>query len=56
MVLDARGAEVSRQPVETAQDLLEVHGIRVHILLLGESFDLARRAVMGANSAPAAGR
>jgi cyanophycinase len=56
MVLDAKGAEVSRQPVETGQDLLGVHGMRVHILLPGESFDLARRAVIGANPAPAAGR
>jgi cyanophycinase len=48
MVLDAKGAEVSRQPVETAQDLLGVHGMRVHILLPGESFDLARRAPIGA--------
>ena len=47
MVLDAKGAEVSRQPVETAQDLLGVHGMRVHILLPGESFDLARRAPIG---------
>ncbi len=56
MVLDAKGAEVSRQPVETGQDLLGVHGMRVQILLPGESFDLARRAVIGANPAPAAGR
>jgi len=48
MVLDAKGAEVSRQPVETAQNLLGVHGMRVHILLPGESFDLARRAPIGA--------
>jgi cyanophycinase len=48
MVLDAKGAEVSRQPVETAQDLLGVHGMRVHILVPGESFDLARRAPIGA--------
>jgi cyanophycinase len=56
MVLDAKGAEVTRQQVETAQDLLGVHGMRVHILLPGESFDLARRAVIGAKPAPAAGR
>lgn len=56
MVLDAKGAEVTRQPVETAQDLLGAHGMRVHILLPGESFDLARRAVIGAKPAPAAGR
>jgi cyanophycinase len=56
MVLDAKGAEVSRQPVETAQDLLGVHGMRVHILLPGESFDFARRAPISAGLSPAAGR
>jgi len=56
MVLDAKGAEVSRQPAETAQDLLGVHGMRVHILLPGESFDLARRAPIGGTPAPADGR
>jgi cyanophycinase len=56
MVLDAKGAEITRQPVETGLDLLGVHGMRVHILLPGESFDLARRAVIGANPAPVAGR
>jgi cyanophycinase len=56
MVLDAKGAEVSRQPVETAQDLLGVHGMRIHVLLPGESFDLARRAVIGANPTPVARR
>ena len=56
MVLDAKGTEVTRQPVETAQDLLGVHGMRVHILLPGETFDLARRAVVVSASAPATAR
>jgi len=53
MVLDAKGAEVNRQPVETGLDLLGVHGMRVHILLPGEIFDVAKRAVI---PAPAAAR
>ena len=51
MVLDAKGAEVNRHPVETGLDLLGVHGMRVYILLPGESFDLARRAVLPASAA-----
>jgi cyanophycinase len=46
MVLDAKGVEVTRRMVETGLDLLGVHGMRVHILLPGESFDLARRTVV----------
>jgi cyanophycinase len=53
MVLDAKGVEVTRRMVETGLDLLGVHGMRVHILLPGESFDLARRTIL---SAPAAAR
>jgi len=55
MVLDAKGAAVTRQTVETGQDLLGVHGMRVHVLLPGETFDLARRAVIG-GAPPAAAR
>lgn len=55
-VLDAKGAAVTRQPVETGQDLLGVHGMRVHVLLPGESFDLAKRSVISGAPAPAAVR
>jgi cyanophycinase len=55
MVLDAKGTAVTRQPVETGQDLLGVHGMRVHILLPGETFDLTRRAVIGSAPPAAAG-
>ncbi|HVN31728.1 MAG TPA: cyanophycinase [Thermoanaerobaculaceae bacterium] len=53
MVLDTKGAQVTRQPVETGLDLLGVHDLRVQILLPGETYDLARRAVI---SVPAATR
>ncbi len=45
-VLDAKGARVTRQPVETGLDPLGVHGMRVHVLLAGEQFDLKARAVL----------
>lgn len=47
MVFDPAGAEVKRAAKETGQDLLGVHGMRVHILLPGEVFDINRRAVIG---------
>ena len=53
IVLDAKGTTVTWQAVETGQDLLGVHGMRVHVLLPGETFDLTRRAVIG-NAPPAA--
>jgi cyanophycinase len=46
MVLDAKGVEVTRRMVETGLDLLGVHGMRVHVLLPGEGFDLAGRTVL----------
>jgi cyanophycinase len=46
MVLDAKGAEVTRKPVDTGLDLLGVHGLKVQILLPGETYDLSRRAVI----------
>jgi cyanophycinase len=51
MVLDAKGAEVTRKPVDTGLDLLGVHGLKVQILLPGERYDLARRAVIPAPAA-----
>jgi cyanophycinase len=51
MVLDAKGAQVTRQPVESGLDLLGVHDLRVQILLPGETYDLARRAVIPAPAA-----
>jgi len=46
VVLDAEGAAVSRanEPRETPS--LGVHGLRMHVLLPGEQFDLSRRAVL----------
>jgi cyanophycinase len=40
MVFDARGAVVSRKPRDTGQDLLGVRGLKVHLLLPGDTFDL----------------
>jgi cyanophycinase len=51
MVFDARGTTVTRQAEETGQDLLGVHGMRVHVLLPGEEFDLVRRLVLPARTA-----
>jgi cyanophycinase len=51
MVLDAKGAEVTRKPVDTGLDLLGVHGLKVQILLPGERYDLVRRAVIPAPAA-----
>jgi cyanophycinase len=48
MVLDAKGAEVTRQPAEGGKDLLGVHGLKVEILLPGEAYDLQRRAIIPA--------
>jgi len=56
MVLDAKGAQVTRQPVETSLDRLGVHGMQVHVLLPGEGFDLAKRAPIAGAPAPTAGR
>ena len=43
MVFDAKGAAVSRQPKETGQDLLGVRGLKLHLLLPGDSYDLNSR-------------
>jgi cyanophycinase len=48
MVFDAGGAAVSRQPDGTGRELLGVHGLRVHILLPGEVFDVGSRTVVTA--------
>jgi cyanophycinase len=54
MVVDASGATVSRRPAETGQDDLGVHGLRVHVLLRGEVFDLKTRTVVGSPARGAA--
>ncbi len=45
VVLDAKGAPVSRQPQGTGQDLLGVHALELHLLLPGETYDLRTRTV-----------
>lgn len=45
MVFDAAGAAVARKPDPAGKDLLGVHGLKVHVLLPGEVFDLASRSV-----------
>jgi cyanophycinase len=46
MVLDAAGARVTRSPGAGGQVLLGVRDLRVHVLLEGERYDLAARAVV----------
>jgi len=45
VVLDARGAAVSRLPDAGGKDALGVHNLRLHVLLPGEEFDLVHRVV-----------
>ncbi len=45
LVLDPQGAAVSRRPEAGGQDALGVHGLRLHVLLPGEEFDLIHRVV-----------
>jgi cyanophycinase len=45
MVFDAAGAAVNRRPDAAGKDLLGVHGLKVHVLLPGEVFDLSSRTV-----------
>jgi cyanophycinase len=45
MVFDAAGAAVSRQADTAGKDLLGVRGLKVHVLLPGEVFDLDSRSV-----------
>lgn len=60
MVFDPAGASVRRSPGEAGKELLGVQGMRVHIVLPGENFDLAKRALIEAapakTAATAAGR
>ena len=44
MVFDPSGASTRRSPASEGRELLGVHGMRLHILLPGEAFDMARRA------------
>jgi cyanophycinase len=48
MVVDAGDAAIRRRPDRGGQDDLGVHGLRVHVLLRGELFDLATRSVHAA--------
>jgi cyanophycinase len=45
MVFDAAGAAVNRQPDAAGKDLLGVRGLKVHVLLPGEVFDMSSRSV-----------
>ncbi len=46
MVIDASGAKVSSQERDSGQDSLGVHDLKVHVLLPGERYDVARREVL----------
>ncbi len=52
VVIDASGAKLSRQPAANGKAILGAHGLKVHLLLPGETFDLTTRTVV---SAPAPG-
>jgi cyanophycinase len=55
MVLDAKEGSVQRVPGEAeSKTLLGVHGMRLHIVLPGEVFDTARRAIVRPSTAAAA--
>ena len=46
VVVDPAGAEVTVRPSGTGEDALGVHGMRLHVLLPGERYDLASRKVL----------
>lgn len=48
VVIDAAKAKINRRPGENGKDLLGVHGLKVHVLLPGETFDVKTRAVVTA--------
>ncbi|HEX2062595.1 MAG TPA: cyanophycinase [Thermoanaerobaculia bacterium] len=54
MVFDAAGSDIRRAPRPDGKELLGVRGMRMHIVLPGEAFDLAARMPVGA-AATAAG-
>lgn len=43
MVLDSTGGTIRRSPPADGKELLGVHDLRVHVILPGEVFDLAKR-------------
>ncbi len=50
IVIDASGAKLGRQAAKEGKALLGAHGLKVHVLLPGATFDLATRTVMGASA------
>ena len=48
VVIDASKAAIGRRPGEKGRDLLGVHGMRIDILLPGETYDLKARKVLPA--------
>ncbi|HJQ37372.1 MAG TPA: cyanophycinase [Thermoanaerobaculia bacterium] len=56
MVFDPKGAAIQRSGAAAGKELLGVHGMRMHIVLPGEVFDLARRAPVRAARVKAASR
>jgi cyanophycinase len=51
MVFDLSGSAIQRGPAAEGKTLLGVHGMRVHIVLPGEVFDIANRKPVAASSA-----
>lgn len=52
MVLDAKGAAVHSQARDTGQDSLGVHGLTLHLLLPGDSYDTRTRTVQPRRAVP----
>ncbi len=48
VVLDASKAAIGRQPDPKGKELLGVHGLRVHVLLPGEGFDVKTKSFLKA--------
>ena len=46
MVIDASGASIRKAPGEGGKERLGVHDVKLHVLLPGEAFDPATRAVI----------
>jgi len=49
LVIDARDAEVERAAASEGKDLLGARGLRLHVLLPGDQYDVARRAAIPAD-------
>ena len=56
MVFDPSGASIQRSPGASGKELLGIHGMRMHIVLPGEEFNMVQRKPVKAAPAKAASR